>query len=90
MPLLHGSERVNLGQGAVKGMEAAGGCLSPLLGGWLASRFGYPTAFIALGSLAFISLAVWITQGATIRRACDTRRDELEKMADIDASALFS
>ncbi|MGF6975733.1 MFS family permease [Paraburkholderia sp. JPY465] len=88
--LLHGSGRVNLGQGAVKSVEAAGGCLSPLLGGWLASRFGYPTAFIALGSLAFISLAVWIIPGATIRRACDTRRDELEKMADIDVSALFS
>ncbi|MGF6967624.1 hypothetical protein OKW43_004652 [Paraburkholderia sp. WC7.3g] len=71
-------------------MGAAGGCLSLLLGGWLASRFGYPTAFVALGSLALISLAVWVTQGATIRRACDTRRDELEKMADIDASALFS
>ncbi|MEC5404661.1 MFS transporter [Paraburkholderia sp. MPAMCS5] len=88
--LLHGSGRVNLGQGAVKSVEAAGGCLSPLLGGWLASRFGYPIAFMALGSLAFISLAVWIAQGATIRRACDTRRDELDKMTDIDASALFS
>ena len=88
--LLHGSGRVNLGQGAVKSVQAAGGCLSPLLGGWLASRFGYPTAFIALGSLAVVSLAVWVTQGSTIRGACDTRRDELEKMADIDTSALFS
>ncbi|MGF6969853.1 hypothetical protein OKW43_006948 [Paraburkholderia sp. WC7.3g] len=60
------------------------------MGGWLASRFGYPTAFIALGSLAFISLALWITQGPTTRRACDTRRDELDKMAEVDTSALFS
>jgi hypothetical protein len=81
---------VNLGQGAVKSVEAAGGCLSPLLGGWLASRFGYPAAFVALGSLAAVSLAVWVTQGATIRRICDTRRDELEKMSDLDTSALFS
>ncbi|PMS37339.1 putative MFS family arabinose efflux permease [Trinickia symbiotica] len=88
--LLHGTGRVNLGQGAVISVEAAGGCLSPLLGGWLASRFGYPAAFIALGSLAAISLAVWVTQGATIRRICDTRRDELDKMSDLDASALFS
>jgi predicted MFS family arabinose efflux permease len=87
--LLHGSGRVNLGQGAVKGIEAAGGCLSPLLGGWLASRYGFQLAFVALGSLSVVSLALWITQGPAIRRACDTRRDELNKMADVDTSALF-
>lgn len=87
--LLHGSGRVNLGQGAVKGIQAAGGCLSPLLGGWLANRFGFPMAFIALGSLSIVSLAVWVMHGPTIRRACDSRRDELDKMADVDTSALF-
>lgn len=87
--LLHGSGRVNLGQGALKGIQAAGGCLSPLLGGWLANRYGFSVAFIALGSLSIISLAVWITQGPAIRRACDTRRDELEHMGDVDTSALF-
>jgi predicted MFS family arabinose efflux permease len=87
--LLHGSGRVNLGQGAVKGIQAAGGSLSPLLGGWLANRFGFSTAFIVLGSLSAISLAVWVMQGVTIRRAFDTRRDELDKMADVDTSALF-
>lgn len=87
--LLHGSGRVNLGQGAVQSIEAAGGSLSPLLGGWLARQFGFPVAFVALGSLAAISLAVWIMQGSLIRRACDTRVGELEKMPDIDASALF-
>ncbi|KIG01914.1 MFS transporter [Caballeronia concitans] len=88
--LLHGSGRVNLGQGAVKSVEAVGSCLSPLLGGWLASRFGYPTAFVTLGSLAILSLAIWIAQGAVIRRACETRRDELSRMADVDGSALLS
>jgi hypothetical protein len=87
--LLHGSGRVNLGQGAVISAEAAGACLSPLLGGWLASRFGFPIAFITLGSLTIVSLAIWTAQGATIRRACDSRRGELEKLADIDTSALF-
>ena len=87
--LLHGSGRVNLGQGAVQSIEAAGGCLSPLLGGWLAHEFGFPVAFLALGGLALIALAVWIVQGARIRHACDTRVGELEKIADIDASALF-
>ncbi|WP_027195932.1 hypothetical protein [Paraburkholderia sprentiae] len=70
---------MNVGQGAMKSVEAAGGCLSPLLGGSLASRFGYPNAFIALGSLAFIAGSV-----------DHPRRDELDKMADVDTSALFS
>ncbi|RDU95769.1 MFS transporter [Trinickia dinghuensis] len=87
--LLHGSGRVNLGQGAVKGIQGAGGCLSPLLGGWLASRFGFPIAFAALGCVSVVPLAIWITQGSTIRRACDTRRDELDRMADVDTAALF-
>jgi MFS family permease len=87
--LLHGSGRVNLGQGAVKAIEAAGACFSPLLGGWIASRFGFPVAFVVLGSLGFIALAVWIAQGSLIRRTCDSRRDELDKMADLDVSALF-
>jgi hypothetical protein len=30
------------------------------------------------------------TRACLHRRACDTRRDELEKIADIDTSALFS
>jgi MFS family permease len=87
--LLHGSGRVNLGQGALFTVEAVGGCLSPLVGGWLASRFGFPIAFVVLGSLAAVSLAVWIVPGAAIRRACDSRRDELERIPDVDASALF-
>lgn len=87
--LLHGTGRVNLGQGAVRSIEAAGGCLSPLLGGWLARAFGFPLAFAALGSLGGLALVVWILQGSRIRHACDTRSGELEKMTDVDASALL-
>ncbi len=88
--LLHGSGRVNFGQGTMQSVEAAGGCLSPLLGGWLASRFGFPVAFIALGSLAAVSLALWVGQASTIRRACDSRRDELERMGDLDWPGIVS
>jgi hypothetical protein len=48
---------------------------------------------VILRRLAAISLLVWITQRAKIRRACAARelhRDKLEKMVDIDTSALFS
>lgn len=87
--LLHGSGRVNLGQGAVQGVQAAGACLSPLVGGWLAQRFGYPVAFVALGSISFVALGIWIACGRYLRHALDTRRDELTKMADVDSAAML-
>ena len=62
-------------------VEAIGGCLSPLLGGWLASRLGFPTAFVILGSLAAVSVMVWVLPGATIRRACDSRpSDKMDRL----------
>ena len=87
--LLHGSGRVNLGQGAVQGVQAAGACLSPILGGWIAHHYGYPAAFLALGSLSIVSIAIWVGYGRRVRGACDTRRDELGKLADVDSSTLF-
>ncbi|SAK58236.1 major facilitator transporter [Caballeronia fortuita] len=87
--LLHGSGRVNLGQGAVQGVEAAGACMSPILGGWIAHHYGYPAAFLALGSLSVVSLAIWIGYGQRVRGSFDTRRDELGKLADVDSSTLF-
>ncbi|SAL84537.1 major facilitator transporter [Caballeronia arvi] len=87
--LLHGSGRVNLGQGAVLGVEAAGACLSPMLGGWIAHRYGFPAAFVALGSLSVVSFAIWVGYGRRVREACDTRRDELGKLADVDSSTLL-
>ena len=87
--LLHGSGRVNLGQGAVQGVEAAGACFSPMLGGWIAHRFGYPVAFVALGSLSVVAFAIWIGFGRHVRGTCDTRRAELGKLADLDSSTLF-
>lgn len=87
--LLHGSGRVNLGQGAVLGVQAAGACFSPMLGGWLAHLYGYPAAFMALGSLSIVSLAIWVGYGRQVRDACDSRRDELGKLADVDSSTLL-
>jgi hypothetical protein len=75
--LLNGSGRVNLGQGAVQGVEAAGACVSPVPGGWLVHRYRYPVAFIALGSLSVVSIAIWIGYGPVMRGT-------LGKMVDVD------
>lgn len=59
--LLDGTGRVNVGQGAVMTAQGLGAALSPALGGWIAERMGYPTAFLLLGSLALGSAAIWIS-----------------------------
>jgi MFS family permease len=68
--LLEGSGRVNVGQGVVMTVQAAGAALSPALGGILAHRFGYPAVFIALGAVSTGSLVLWLSFGATLRHAC--------------------
>ncbi|MBN9416971.1 MAG: MFS transporter [Candidatus Eremiobacteraeota bacterium] len=67
--ILAGTGRVNLGQGAVATIQAIGGCLSPLLGYWVAEHLGYPTAFLSLGSLALGSLFIWFYWAGLLRGA---------------------
>lgn len=68
--LLEGTGRVNVGQGIVMTVQGAGAALSPALGGILAHRFGYPTAFIALGAVSTGSLVLWLSFGVSLRHAC--------------------
>ena len=57
---LNGTGRINLGQGAVITVQGIGASLSPGLGGWVAQWIGYQPAFLLLGALGMISVAVWI------------------------------
>jgi MFS family permease len=68
--ILNGTGRVNLGQGAVMTIQSIGAALSPAIGGWLAQGFGYPTMFLALGSFALVSIALWIGFAGTLKPAC--------------------
>ncbi len=56
-------------------VQGAGAALSPALGGILAHRCGYPAAFIALGAISTGSLALWLSFGVGLRRACRARGD---------------
>ncbi|XQA62179.1 MFS transporter [Xanthomonas sacchari] len=58
--LLQGTGRVNVGQGAVMTMQGVGAALSPALGGWIAQGFGYRAAFMLLGGISLLSLALWV------------------------------
>jgi MFS family permease len=65
--VLHGTGRVNVGIGAVMTMQGLGAALSPAFGGWVAQSLGYPVAFLSLGAVSVLSLALWIVFGAAVR-----------------------
>ena len=71
--VLHGTGRVNVGIGAVMTMQGAGAALSPAFGGWLAQAEGYPVAFLALGGVSAVSLALWVGFGGVVRETAPVR-----------------
>jgi MFS family permease len=68
--ILHGSGRVNVGQGAVMTVQGVGASLSPLIGGWIAQEIGYAATFMILGSFALGSIALWLGFASTLRPVC--------------------
>jgi MFS family permease len=68
--ILHGSGRVNVGQGAVMTVQGVGASLSPLIGGWIAQEIGYGATFVILGAFALGSIALWLGFAGTLRPAC--------------------
>ena len=68
--ILHGSGRINVGQGAVMTVQGVGAALSPLIGGWIAQEIGYGATFVILGSFALGSIALWLGLASTLRPAC--------------------
>jgi fucose permease len=57
---MRGSGHVNAGLGAVMTIQGIGASLSPALGGWVAHRFGYGTAFGLLGAASASALVVFV------------------------------
>ncbi|MDR8052431.1 MFS transporter [Burkholderia cenocepacia] len=78
--LLHGTGRVNAGQGAVATAQGIGAALSPALGGMLAQHFGYPAAFVVLGAVSTGSLAFWLGHARALSSVCG-------KPADLSATS---
>jgi len=68
--ILDGTGRVNAGQGSVMTAQAFGASLSPALGGWLAQELGYPPMFLILGSLATVSLILWVWHRGALEKSC--------------------
>lgn len=57
--LLRGTGHINAGLGAVMAIQGAGAAMSPALAGWIAHRFGYSAAFVALSIVAAIGLLAY-------------------------------
>jgi predicted MFS family arabinose efflux permease len=65
---LYGTGHVNLAQGAVITLQAAGASVSPAIGGWIAQSIGYGPTFLALGSLGLIAVGLWVALGPVVKQ----------------------
>jgi predicted MFS family arabinose efflux permease len=68
--ILAGTGHVNAGLGAVMTLQGVGAALSTTLGGEFAQHFGYPAAFLALGTIAAAALALWLLARPLMAPAC--------------------
>src|SRR5260370_34670592 len=67
---LRGTGHVNAGLGAVMTLQGLGAAASPALAGWIAQRFGFDAAFLSLGGIAVLALALcWFGAPAEHRAA---------------------
>lgn len=65
---LYGTGRVNLAQGAVITIQAAGAAVSPGIGGWVAELIGYSSTFLVLGALGLIAVGLWVAFAAVVKQ----------------------
>jgi predicted MFS family arabinose efflux permease len=68
--ILAGTGRVNAGLGAVMTLQGVGAASSPALAGLIAQQFGYSAAFVALGGIATLGLALWLFATQIVEPAC--------------------
>ncbi len=68
--ILAGTGHVNAGLGAVMTCQGIGAALSTAVGGIVAERYGYPAAFLTLGAIAAIALALWLLARPLMAPVC--------------------
>ena len=85
--VLHGSGRVNAGQGAVMTVQSLGASLSPAIGGWIAQEIGYSAMFLILGSFALVSTALWLGFASVLKPACARRESSSDRPSAAVAAA---
>jgi MFS family permease len=68
--ILAGTGHVNAGLGAVMTLQGVGAASSPALAGLVAQQLGYSAAFLVLGGIAAIALALWLLATSIVGPAC--------------------
>lgn len=76
--ILAGTGHVNAGLGAVMTLQGIGAALSTSVGGIVAGRYGYAAAFLALGAIAVIALALWLLARPLMAPACANHPEDVE------------
>ena len=85
---LRGTGHVNAGLGAVMTLQGLGAAASPALAGWIAQRFGFDAAFLSLGGIAVLALALCLTAGLDgIERGLTPPAEITENIFAMDAAA---
>ena len=69
--MLNGTGHVNAGLAAVMTLQAIGAACSTTLAGFMAERYGYWAAFLALGGAAVAALLIWLLATPVIGEACN-------------------
>jgi MFS family permease len=82
--ILAGTGHVNAGLGVVMTLQGVGAASSPALAGLVAQQAGYSAAFLALGGIAAIGLALWLVATPIVGPAC---RNHLATGCDTAAQA---
>jgi MFS family permease len=76
--ILAGTGHVNAGLGAVMTLQGVGAAFSTTVGGLVAQRFGYGAAFLVLGAIAALALALWLLARPLLAPACANPPDRAE------------
>ena len=58
--IMAGTGRYNAGLGAIMTMQGVGASLSPTLGGWVAQKLSFATAFGVLGAIAAVAIPIFL------------------------------
>lgn len=83
--IMRGSGRVNVSLGSVMTVQGIGASLSPAIGGFVAARYGFETAFLVLGAFPIPALVLWLAASASFREA-GPKRDAGRNRMTTDAS----
>ncbi|MFG1425218.1 MFS transporter [Roseixanthobacter glucoisosaccharinicivorans] len=85
--ILRGTGHANIGLGVVLTCQGLGAALSPALAGFLAARFGYGVAFLALAGVAIAALGLWVIASGSIRAAIGAMPGHTQRSAQAEVAS---